>query len=242
MIQITGMYLGVQLIANVFNSHVIYLPRSKYFKMLKAKVPPSWVKRVMEVDGKDARVLQLDPNLPLEEQLSGAVDKLGNVDWNGVNHKRSASSASMDYSDVDDKVVVDTFASVKAELATMRAKAGEMSNGLKKVPSDESLPAVRGERESTNPSTSAADICSAAVAASQSRTIRLNAIHASGGEKSAEGLGIKRRTIDEIRRRPAQPKSTNRHTIPRPKSSPKSGKRSVDGTKESYADLPLKGP
>jgi len=211
--------------------------------MLKAKVPPSWVKRVLEVDGKNSRVLDLDPNLPLAEQLPGAVDKLGNIDWGSVNLDRSASSShSVEHSDVDNKVVVDTLASVKAEIETMRAKAGEMTDGLRKVPSDESLPDVSSKGESTtNPATtSAADICSAAVAASNSRLIRLNALRAAGGgDKSSDGLGVKRRTIDEIRRRPPQPSpSTNRHTIPRP--SPKSSKAGAS-TKQSYADLPLKG-
>jgi hypothetical protein len=219
--------------------------------MLKAKVPPSWVKRVLEVDGKDSRVLDLDPNLPLADQLpAGAVDKLGNIDWNSVNLDRSSSSHSMEYSDVDNKVVADTFASVKAELASMRAKAGDMSNGLRKVPSDESLPAASTSAgESTNPtipsSSSAADICSAAVAASNSRMMRLNAIRAAGGgggDKSSDGLGVKRKTVDEIRRRPPQPStSTNRHTIPRPTSSPKFNKQAGGSTKQSYADLPLKG-
>ncbi|KAL7465435.1 hypothetical protein ACHAXS_005767 [Conticribra weissflogii] len=38
--------------------------------MLKAKVPRSWVKRVLEVDGKDARILDLDPDRPLEQEQS----------------------------------------------------------------------------------------------------------------------------------------------------------------------------
>ncbi len=207
--------------------------------MLKAKVPSAWVKRVVEVDGKDARVLDLDPNLPLSEQLSGVVDKLGNIDWGSVNLDRSAASCSMENSDAKNKVVVDTFASVKAELASMRAKAGDMSNGLKKVPSDESLPATG---ELTNPASTAADICSAAVAASNSRMMRLNAIRAGGGDKSSDAFGLKRRTVDEIRRRTPQPSpSTNRHTFPRPLSSPKSSKQSGSSTKQSYADLPLKG-
>ena len=211
--------------------------------MLKAKVPPSWVKRVLEVDGKDSRVLDLDPNLPLAEQLPGAVDKLGNIDWGSVNLERSVSSNSVEHSDVDNTVVVDTLASVRAEIETMRAKAGEMTDGLRKVPSDESLPDVSSRGESTtNPvTTSAADICSAAVAASNSRLIRLNALRAAGGgDKSSDGLGVKRRTVDEIRRRPPQPSpSKNRHTIPRP--SHKSSKQAGGSTKQSYADLPLKG-
>ena len=207
--------------------------------MMKAKVPPSWVKRVLEVDGKDARVLDLDPNLPLSEQVSGAVDKLGNIDWGSVALDRLAASRSMENSDVEDKVVVDTFASVKAELASMRARAGGMSNGLRKVPSDESLPTAN---ESANPASTAADICSAAIAASNSRMMRLNAIRAGGGDKSSNDFGLKRRTVDEIRRRaPQQSPSTNRHTFPRPTSSPKSSKQPGGSTKQGFADLPLKG-
>jgi hypothetical protein len=67
-----------------FQMHCFFF--SKYFKMLKAKVPPSWVKRVLEVDGKDARVLDLDPDQTLADQLPfGAVDEFGTVDWAKVN-------------------------------------------------------------------------------------------------------------------------------------------------------------
>jgi len=87
---------------NVANSqplrdHPIY---TKYFKMLKAKVPRSWVKRVLEVDGKDARILDLDPDKPLEEQVAGAgVDEDGNIDWDNVTLFRTVSSASSMESD-----------------------------------------------------------------------------------------------------------------------------------------------
>ena len=41
---------------------------SKYFAMLKASVPPSFVRRVCEIDGRDPAVLDMDPETPYEPQ------------------------------------------------------------------------------------------------------------------------------------------------------------------------------
>jgi len=43
---------------------------SKYFAMLKASVPPSFVRRVCEIDGRDPAVLDMDPEMPYEPQKS----------------------------------------------------------------------------------------------------------------------------------------------------------------------------
>ncbi|KAL7550804.1 hypothetical protein ACHAWF_014016 [Thalassiosira exigua] len=139
-------------------------PDSKYFKMMKAKVPMSWVKRVLEVDGKDARVLDLDPDQPLKDQVEeGAVDKFGNVDWSRANfpgtlsigssranssgtHATPSLTASLTASVTENRseekeasadIPASTFASVKAELAAMTAKANRVTGGLSTVPSDE---------------------------------------------------------------------------------------------------------
>ena len=44
---------------------------SKYFAMLKASVPPSFVRRVCEIDGRDPALLDMDPETPYEPQKNG---------------------------------------------------------------------------------------------------------------------------------------------------------------------------
>ncbi|KAL9178540.1 LOW QUALITY PROTEIN: hypothetical protein ACHAXT_001878 [Thalassiosira profunda] len=65
---------------------------SKYFQMIRSRVPRSWVERVIEVDDKDPAILDLDPNLPLASQIGeeGAEEMLGKVD--------TATAASTDVS------------------------------------------------------------------------------------------------------------------------------------------------
>jgi hypothetical protein len=218
---------------------------SKYFKMLKAKVPSSWVKRVLEVDGKDGRVLDLDPDQPLADQLpEGAVDELGNVDWDKVNPTKR-SDVNETPPPAENNIPADTFASVKAELAAMRAKAGEMRSGLRKVP-------AAGEGSATGPTpSSAADISSAAVAAGKARIDRLNAIRAAGGDASSGSaksgstdIGRRRQSADEKRRRESQQprspssSSNNRRTHPQ---AAKSSTTSNSSAKQNIDDLPLKG-
>ena len=238
---------------------------SKYFKMLKAKVPPSWVKRVLEVDGKDARVLDLDPDQTLADQLPyGAVDEFGNVDWDKANPpERPDINETLLEANVS--IPADTFASVKAELAAMKAKAGKITGGLRKVPGNESLEAPgRRSNELSKisapklPPSLAADISSEAIAASHARIDRLNAIRtaAVGGDtylsmtESAFGdIGRRRESVDEIRRRLPQPtpslvssiRSTNLRVATQSTRTINSAK-SNGSPKQVYDHLPLKGP
>jgi len=224
---------------------------SKYFKMLKAKVPLSWVRRVLEVDGKDARVLDLNPDEPLGMQVpNGAVDELGNVNWDNVNVKkqRTDSETSVEEcikSSTDDNTVgnipSDTFASVKAELAAMSAKAAGESL-LRTVPSDEEARTT----PNTSPPSSGSDLTSAAIAASNERMDRLKRLSASSKKKSE--VGRRRQTTDEIRRRggftkpsTATKSSTRNSTAPKSSTvtaSTEQAGSSDDKTKET--DLPLK--
>lgn len=43
--------------------------QSKYFQMIRSRVPRSWVERVIEVDDRDPAILDLDPNKPLAAQV-----------------------------------------------------------------------------------------------------------------------------------------------------------------------------
>jgi len=214
--------------------------------MLKSKVPLSWVKRVLEVDGKDARVLDLDPDKPLTDQVDGAVDELGNVEWNNVQRVSSTSTLG-DSSDGDieeeakerslssimgrgsgsssaGEIPADTFASVKAELAAMSARAeGALANSLNKAPFDEGSSSPDSSQDgndvglspgstTTSPGAGSTDITSAAVAASNARMNRLRAIRAKNGRGSGSStsslnnandrdMGRQRRSVDEIRGR-----------------------------------------
>eukprot|EP00984_Skeletonema_dohrnii_P016327 scaffold7217_cov65-Skeletonema_dohrnii-CCMP3373.AAC.1 len=139
---------------------------TKYFKMIKAKVPRSWVKRVLEVDGRDARILQLDPDRPLSEQVNGAdIDEKGNINWKNVAINRTDSMDSSD-SDREEKpavtIPVDIGASVKAELAAMTARAGEFARKRSSGSDSFSL----NDRVEKDVSSTPADISSAAIAAS----------------------------------------------------------------------------
>lgn len=49
---------------------------SKYFAMLKASVPPSFVRRVCEIDGRDPAVLDMDPETPYEPQKNGGTSPI----------------------------------------------------------------------------------------------------------------------------------------------------------------------
>ncbi len=226
---------------------------SKYFKMLKAKVPPSWIKRVLEVDGKNALVLDLDPDQPLADQLpKAAIDELGYVYWDKVNISKS-SHLNESPPAADNNIPTDTFASVKAELAAMKAKACEMNSGLRKVPADEShnAPGKSSSAFATKPTTSsAAAISSEAVIASNARIDRLNAIHTGGGGDASSGvnelgvldIGRRRQSVDEIRRRlPQQPPpsaSSARRTYPQSATPATTSNGSV---KQTYDNIPLKG-
>ena len=226
--------------------------------MLKAKVPPSWVKRVLEVDGKDARVLDLDPDQPLADQLpKGAIDEFGNVNWDKANLSKRLDADETPLA-ADNNIPVDTFASVKAELAAMRAKAGEMTSGLRKVPADESHNAIGrssialGKGTATKQTTSsAATISSEAVIASNARIDRLNAIRTAGGGGDASSgvtelgltdIGRRRQSVDEIRRRLPQPPppsvSSTRRTFPQSANPAITSNVSVNQTSDN---IPLKG-
>jgi hypothetical protein len=226
--------------------------------MLKAKVPPSWVKRVLEVDGKDARVLDLDPDQTLADQLpKGAIDEFGNVYWDKFNLSKRLDADETPLA-ADNNIPVDTFASVKAELAAMRAKAGEMTSGLRKVPADESHNAIGrssialGKGTATKQTTSsAATISSEAVIASNARIDRLNAIRTAGGGGDASSgvtelgltdIGRRRQSVDEIRRRLPQPPppsvSSTRRTFPQSANPAITSNGSVNQTSDN---IPLKG-
>lgn len=212
---------------------------TKYFKMIKAKVPRSWVKRVLEVDGRDARVLQLDPDRPLSEQVNGAdIDEKGNINWKNV---AINSTESMDSSDSDREdtpavaIPVDIGASVKAELAAMTARAGEFARKRSNGSESFSLTDRGGKDIPSAP----ADISSEALAASNARLDRLKALRVTSGEadSSISKIGRRRENVDEIRRRalpPTQPTRSRRS----PTSSVASG--GAGSGKESYDHLPLK--
>ena len=94
-----GVALGTQ-------QMVAFCSFSKFFKMLKSKVPHSWVRRVLEVKGKDARVLDLDPDQTL-------ADEFGNDDWDKVNPPERPD-INETLIEANDSIPADTFASVKA--------------------------------------------------------------------------------------------------------------------------------
>mmetsp|Transcript_9298 Transcript_9298/g.18757 ORF Transcript_9298/g.18757 Transcript_9298/m.18757 type:complete len:1807 (+) Transcript_9298:262-5682(+) len=212
---------------------------TKYFKMIKAKVPRSWVKRVLEVDGRDARILQLDPDRPLSEQANGAdIDEKGNINWKNVAINRTESMDSSD-SDREERpavtIPVDIGASVKAELAAMTARAGEFARKRSSGSDSFSL----SDRVEKDVSSTPADISSAAIAASNARLNRLKALRVTSGDadSSISKIGRRRENVDEIRRRappPAQPTRGRRS----PTSSVASG--GAGSGNQTYNNLPLK--
>jgi hypothetical protein len=208
---------------------------TKYFKMLKAKVPRSWVKRVLEVDGRDARILQLNPDLPLSEQVNGAdIDEEGNINWKNVAIGRTESMDSSDSEREERPAVaipVDIGASVEAELAAMKAKAKTRS-----IASFSS----RHKGETDVPATPA-DISSAAIAASNARLNRLRALRITSGDadSSISKIGRRRENIDEIRRRaPPSAQPVRGRRSPTSSSSVASG--GAASTNQSYDHIPLK--
>jgi hypothetical protein len=211
---------------------------TKYFKMIKAKVPRSWVKRVLEVDGRDARILQLDPDRPLSEQVNASdIDEKGNINWKNVAIARTDSMESSDSEKEESPasaIPADIGASVKAELAAMTARARARS------PSDSFSFSSRDRDEKVSNATPA-DISAAAIAASNARLNRLKALRMkSGDDVSISKLGRRRENVDEIRRRApqqAQPPRGRRRS-PTPTSSVASG-GGASG-KQSYEHLPLK--
>lgn len=230
---------------------------NKYFKMIKAKVPLSWVKRVLEVDGKDARVLDLDPDRPLTEQIAGAgVDEHGNVDWNKVSIFRVGSDRSVESSGDElmgksskhkttprkkqsSDIYNETAANVKAELAIMTAKAGRLSRDSSRS-RQSSYSGSSNDAKEQRPSHG--DISSEAVAASNARLNRLKAM------ATPDRSTLRRKqSVDEIRRRPPPPpprtpKPSNQITSP-----PVSGNSAasieravVSSRRQTYKDVPLK--
>ena len=209
---------------------------TKYFKMIKAKVPRSWVKRVLEVDGRDARILQLDPDRPLAEQVNASdIDEKGNINWKNVAIARTDSMESSDSEKEESPasaIPADIGASVKAELAAMTARARARS------PTSSFSSRDRDEKVSN---ATPADISAAAIAASNARLNRLKALKMkSGDDVSISKLGRRRENVDEIRRRApqqAQP-PLGRRRSPTSTSSITSG-GGASG-KQSYEHLPLK--
>jgi len=57
---------------------------SKYFQMIRSRVPRSWVERVIEVDDRDPAMLDLDPNQSLASQI-GEEEAVGKGDSATVN-------------------------------------------------------------------------------------------------------------------------------------------------------------
>lgn len=228
---------------------------SKYFKMLKAKVPLSWVKRVLQVDGKDARVLDLDPDRPLAEQIAGAgVNADGNVDWTNVVVFRTDSDKSTESGDeimrkfdkrntsstlssasASADIHLETTASVKAELAIMSAKAGRFSREASNTDRSDSLNYAKERKPSP------VDISSAAVAASNARLDRLKAMKV-GEDNSTTPVGRRKQSVDEIRRRPPPPPPRMPKQVPLSPStsSVASGERTVGTRRQNYDHLPLK--
>ena len=212
---------------------------TKYFKMLKAKVPRSWVKRVLEVDGRDARILRLDPDRPLSEQVSCAdVDDEGNIDWKNVAIDRIDSMDTSD-SEGEEKptkaIPMDIGASVKAELAAMTARAGEFAR--KRSAGSDGQPMV--DRTQHSYSSTPADISSAVIAASNARLNRLKALRVTSddADSSLRKLGRRRDNVDEIRRRAPPPSKPPRFRRSSTSSVTSSGGGSTD---QSYDRLPLK--
>ena len=221
---------------------------NKYFKMLKAKVPLSWVKRVLEVDGKDARVLDLDPDVPLQRQIT--LDEYGNIDWDKVVRFRSGSESSGDElmgkspnkrsSGVSSatKLQLETTDRVKAELAIMTAKAGRLSRESSRQ-SSLSDSSTDAREIKPNP----ADISSAAAAASNARLNRLKAM------TTPDRHMRRKQSVDEIRRRPPPPpprpkphtpQHTPQHVPPSPSPSSTASERAVAARRQTYDHLPLK--
>lgn len=152
---------------------------SKYFKMLKAEVPLSWVRHVIEMDGRDSRVLDLDPNKPLGDQLAGAVNEFVNGVVPSDVGEGSATLPNSDHNAV---------ASMSAS-----TKEGEITNGLRAVPFDEDISSNNSNDSSYNSGGNA--LSQAAVA----RMKRLKAILADGGSSaSSRGIGRGRQTTDEV--------------------------------------------
>ena len=230
---------------------------NKYFKMIKAKVPLSWVKRVLEVDGKDARVLDLDPDRPLTEQIAGAgVDEHGNVDWSKVSIFRVGSDRSVESSGDElmgksskhkttprkkqsSDIYNETAANVKAELAIMTAKAGRLSRDSSGS-RQSSFSGSSNDAKEQRPSHS--DISSEAAAASNARLNRLKAM------KTPDRSTLRRKqSVDEIRRRPPPPPPKTPKPSNQIASPPASGNSTasieravVSSRRQTYKDVPLK--
>ena len=234
---------------------------SKYFKMMKAKVPQSWVKRVLEVDGKNPTILEMDPDLPLADQVGACnIDENGNVDWDNITPTTPSQACRQsdqpeDISDARPVIPSEMLNSVKAELAAMTARAaGEISRGGgSSAPSDEgsdqSTPIIGTEAAKPSPA-NPADITSAAVAASNARMIRLNALRANNESSNKtssklEAVGRQRKSVDEIRRRlPTATRDASERNMTFPSASAKqaSSDKSQSNTNRDSADgdLPLK--
>eukprot|EP01082_Thalassiosira_pseudonana_P005738 g5293.t1 g5293 contig2:178726-180262(+) len=148
--------------------------------------------------------------------------------------------------DLNVTIPEDTAASVRAELAAMAAKAGRISRESS-VSRSASAVSSRGssiERDQKPVGATAADISSAAAAASQERLERLKAMRVGAGvtddssdvNSASATTGRRRQNVDEIRRRPPPaPKSM----ATRPSVSPSSA--SVRARTQSFDHLPLKG-
>ena len=220
---------------------------SKYFKMIKAKVPQSWVKRVLEVDGKNARILDLDPDVPLADQVGACnIDENGNVDWDNITPTtptQAQPDQAEDDGDVRPVIPSEMLNSVKAELAAMTARAGQISRGSGFSGNDESTPDIDTGGAKPSPA-NPADITSAAVAASNARMIRLSALRANNesSNKKLEEVGRQRKSVDEIRRRlPTATRDASKRNMTFPSASATSDKSLSSSNRDSAdGDLPLK--
>ena len=186
-------------------------------------MPRSWVKRVLEVDGKDSRVLDLDPELPLKDQLPALETGATTAAVTPLECTAHSMASGLAKRDTNSPAAAgglpytDTFASVKAELAVMTARAGRFNAGLRAAPSDEERVLSNGGIAGGEPTgePSRADLTSAAVAASNERMERLRAIRDDAAlrgsdvsrgsprrrRREAIGVGRRRQSVDEIRRR-----------------------------------------
>ncbi|EJK71900.1 hypothetical protein THAOC_06616, partial [Thalassiosira oceanica] len=139
-----------------------------------------------------------------------AIDENGNVDWDNITPTpptQAQPDQAEDKGDARPVIPSEMLNSVKAELAAMTARAGQISRGGGiTAPSDEgsdqSTPIIGTESAKPSPA-NPADITSAAVAASNARMIRLSALRANNesSNKKLEAIGRQRKSVDEIRRR-----------------------------------------
>ena len=81
---------------------------SKYFQMIRSRVPRSWVERVIEVDDRDPAILDLDPNISLASQVGDELTAQKDTIGTSIVSLDATEKSSFTHSDKSsDDVVVD---------------------------------------------------------------------------------------------------------------------------------------